>query len=249
MSTVESPTVTHTLLPTGTWKIDPVHSSVEFQVKHLGIATVKGQFKEFEGTLEVGPDGARAYGTVNVASVDTREPQRDAHLRSPDFFDAEQYPEITFSSTTIHPLEEDTFEIEGELDDPRRHAAPHAERHARGHRDRPPRQPSRRSLRERPDQPLGLRHEVQHGARIGQRRRQRQGQDPARHLGRQGRLTRCSAGSRRSPRRDPARPPEAVTIRTRKPHGRASAHEDVPGASAHEDVAERLVDRAERVRA
>ena len=111
-----SPTLAaQTSLPTGTWKLDPVHSSVEFHVKHLGIATVKGQFKEFEGTLEVGPEESSAYGTVKVASVDTREPQRDDHLRSPDFFDAERYPEITFQSTAIRPVDEDTFEIEGDL--------------------------------------------------------------------------------------------------------------------------------------
>jgi polyisoprenoid-binding protein YceI len=114
MSTPES-TATQTALPTGAWNVDPIHSSVEFHVKHLGIATVKGVFKEFEGTLEVGPDGSRAYGTVKVASVDTREPQRDAHLRSPDFFDADQYPEIAFQSTAIRPLDEDTFEIDGDL--------------------------------------------------------------------------------------------------------------------------------------
>jgi polyisoprenoid-binding protein YceI len=114
MSTPEA-TATQTALPTGTWNVDPIHSSVEFHVKHLGIATVKGVFKEFDGTLEVGPDGSRAYGTVKVASVDTREPQRDAHLRSPDFFDADQYPEIAFQSTAIRPLDEDTFEIEGDL--------------------------------------------------------------------------------------------------------------------------------------
>ncbi|HZL48240.1 MAG TPA: YceI family protein [Solirubrobacteraceae bacterium] len=106
---------TKTALPTGTWNVDPVHSSVEFQVKHLGIATVKGQFTEFEGTLEVGPDNAVASGTVKVASVNTREPQRDEHLRSADFFDAEQNPEITFRSTAVSPVDEDTFEIEGEL--------------------------------------------------------------------------------------------------------------------------------------
>jgi polyisoprenoid-binding protein YceI len=115
MSAAESATATSTSLPTGTWKVDPVHSSVEFHVKHLGIATVKGQFKEFEGTLEVGPDGARASGTVQVASVDTREPQRDEHLRSADFFDVDKYPEIAFSSTAIRPLDEDTFEIEGDF--------------------------------------------------------------------------------------------------------------------------------------
>ncbi len=103
------------ILPKGTWKVDPVHSSVEFQVKHLGIAKVKGQFKEFEGTLEVGPDAVKAYGTVNVASVDTREPQRDGHLRSPDFFDADSHPQITFQSVDVRELGEDTFEIEGDL--------------------------------------------------------------------------------------------------------------------------------------
>ena len=103
------------VLPTGTWRVDPVHSSVEFQVKHLGIATVKGQFKEFEGTLEVRPGDASAYGTVNVASVDTREPQRDDHLRSADFFDAENFPQITFRSVNVRPLDEDSFEIEGDL--------------------------------------------------------------------------------------------------------------------------------------
>ncbi len=102
-------------LPTGTWKVDPVHSSVEFQVKHLGIATVKGMFKEFEGTLEVRPDGAVAFGTVKTASVDTREPQRDEHLRSADFFEVETYPEIGFRSTAIRPTGEDEFEIVGDL--------------------------------------------------------------------------------------------------------------------------------------
>jgi polyisoprenoid-binding protein YceI len=102
-------------VPTGTWKVDPVHSSVEFQVKHLGIATVKGQFKEFEGTLEVGPGGAVAYGTVKTASVDTREPQRDDHLRSADFFEVEKYPEIGFRSSAIRATGEDEFEIDADL--------------------------------------------------------------------------------------------------------------------------------------
>jgi polyisoprenoid-binding protein YceI len=102
-------------LPAGTWKVDPVHSSVEFQVKHLGIATVKGLFKEFEGTLEVGPDGAVAYGTVQTASVDTREPARDEHLRSADFFEVDKYPAIDFRSTAIRTTGEDEFEVVGDL--------------------------------------------------------------------------------------------------------------------------------------
>ena len=104
-----------TTLPTGTWNVDPVHSSVEFQVKHLGIATVKGLFKEFEGTLEVGPDGAVAYGTVKTSSVDTREPARDEHLRSADFFEVDKYPVIDFRSSAIRTTGEDEFEIVGDL--------------------------------------------------------------------------------------------------------------------------------------
>lgn len=114
--TVTAPPTTSTVpLPTGTWKVDPVHSSVEFHVKHLGIATVKGQFKEFEGTLEVGPDGASAFGTVEVGSVDTREPARDEHLRSADFFEAESFPQIAFRSTAIRGLDEEEFEIDADL--------------------------------------------------------------------------------------------------------------------------------------
>ncbi len=114
MSAPES-TATQTTLPTGTWKVDPVHSSVEFQVKHLGIATVKGQFKEFEGTLEVTPEGINAHGSAQTASVDTREPQRDGHLRSADFFDADQHPQITFQSTAVRAIDDEDFEIEGDF--------------------------------------------------------------------------------------------------------------------------------------
>jgi polyisoprenoid-binding protein YceI len=105
-----------TAVPTGTWNVDPAHSSVEFQVKHMAIATVKGQFNEFQGALVIGEDGtATASGTVQTASVDTREEQRDAHLKSPDFFDAESNPQITFSSTAIEPVDEETFKITGDL--------------------------------------------------------------------------------------------------------------------------------------
>ncbi|MCW3013616.1 MAG: YceI family protein [Solirubrobacterales bacterium] len=106
-----------TLVPTGTWVVDPAHSSVEFAVKHMGIATVRGKFTEFEGTLDVGQDlaGSKAYGNVKVASITTNEEQRDEHLRSPDFFDAEQYPEITFESTRIEPIDEDSSRVFGNL--------------------------------------------------------------------------------------------------------------------------------------
>jgi polyisoprenoid-binding protein YceI len=104
-----------TAVPTGTWTVDPVHSSVEFQVKHMGIATVRGNFGSFQGTLDISESGATARGTVEVESVNTGEPQRDAHLRSPDFFDAENNPQITFVSTAIEALDDEEFRITGDL--------------------------------------------------------------------------------------------------------------------------------------
>ena len=79
---------TATIAPTGTWTVDAAHSKVGFAVKHLGIATVRGEFKEFEGTLEIGEDlgSSRTYGKVSTASIETGEPGRDDHLRSADFF-------------------------------------------------------------------------------------------------------------------------------------------------------------------
>lgn len=107
---------TVTSVPTGTWNVDPAHSVVQFSVKHMGIATVKGQFNEFAGSLTIGEDGtATASGTVQVASVDTREADRDAHLKSPDFFDAETHEQIVFRSTAIEPLDEETFKITGDI--------------------------------------------------------------------------------------------------------------------------------------
>ena len=108
---------TATIAPTGTWNIDPAHSRVGFSVKHLGIATVRGTFTEFEGTLEIGDDlsTAKAYGTVKTASVDTSESGRDDHLRTADFFDVDSYPEITFESTSIEAIDEDSLKITGNL--------------------------------------------------------------------------------------------------------------------------------------
>ena len=106
-----------TLIPTGTWTVDPAHSKVGFAVKHMGIATVRGEFTSFEGTLEIGEDLSRAtvYGTVKAESVDTNEPQRDDHLRSPDFFDVAQFPELRFESTSIEALDDEEFRITGKL--------------------------------------------------------------------------------------------------------------------------------------
>lgn len=101
-----------------TWGIDPVHSSVEFSVRHLMITTVKGRFTDVQGTVvldELNPAASTADITVNVASVDTREPQRDAHLRSADFFDAEKFPTLTFRSRTVEDVTDDGFKLVGDL--------------------------------------------------------------------------------------------------------------------------------------
>jgi polyisoprenoid-binding protein YceI len=105
------------LVPAGTWAADPAHSRVGFAVKHLGIATVRGTFGSFDGSLVVGDDltGAAFNATIAAASVDTAEEQRDAHLRSADFFDVEQHPTLTFASTRVTPVDEDTFTIVGDL--------------------------------------------------------------------------------------------------------------------------------------
>ena len=107
---------TTTAVPTGTYTVDSGHSSVEFQVKHLGIATVKGFFSDFEGSLEIADDGTMtALGAVQAASLNTRNGQRDDHLRSADFFDVENHPQIGFRSTSIVPLDGSSYRIVGEL--------------------------------------------------------------------------------------------------------------------------------------
>ena len=113
MSAVETPAPART-----TWSIDPTHSNVEFAVRHLMITTVKGRFTAVEGTVvldEANPAASAAEITVQVASIDTREPQRDAHLRSADFFDVEKYPTLTFRSSAAGDVTADGFTLAGDL--------------------------------------------------------------------------------------------------------------------------------------
>jgi polyisoprenoid-binding protein YceI len=111
-------TVAHTQIPTGTLSVDRTRSTVGFAVKHLGVVPVRGVFREFEGTIEIDTDvrSARAYGSVRAGSLDTKQKKRDEHLRSADFFDATNHPEIRFESTRIEPMAGQTLRIVGELE-------------------------------------------------------------------------------------------------------------------------------------
>jgi polyisoprenoid-binding protein YceI len=105
-------------VPAGTWTVDPAHSSVAFEVRHMMIATVRGHFREFGGTLEAAeddPSNSRAEGWAKVASIDTGNADRDEHLKSPDFFDAERYPEIRFESTRIGHVQGGHYRVAGDL--------------------------------------------------------------------------------------------------------------------------------------
>jgi polyisoprenoid-binding protein YceI len=89
-------------LPTGTWKIDPVHSTASFAVKHMVVANFRGRFENFDATLDVADDGAaKLVGTVDPSSIVVKDENLAGHLQSPDFFDTEQYPELRFESSSI----------------------------------------------------------------------------------------------------------------------------------------------------
>ena len=93
--------------PTTTWRIDPAHTHIEFAVRHMMIATVKGRFSGVDGTLtldERDPARSRVEVDLDAATIDTRNADRDAHLRSPDFFDVETYPRLTFRSDRVEVL-------------------------------------------------------------------------------------------------------------------------------------------------
>jgi polyisoprenoid-binding protein YceI len=101
-----------------TWNIDPAHSAAQFQVKHLMISNVRGEFRKMAG--KVAFDGknystVQAEAEINVASIDTREQKRDDHLRSPDFFDAATYPNITFKSKRVESVKGNKFNLVGDL--------------------------------------------------------------------------------------------------------------------------------------
>lgn len=100
------------------WQIDPAHTGVEFAVKHMMISTVKGRFGEVSGTItldEADLSGSSVEVEIDAASIDTRQPDRDAHLRSADFFDVEKFPKLTFRSRRIEVAGGDRFRVIGDL--------------------------------------------------------------------------------------------------------------------------------------
>lgn len=110
--------MTDTTTAVTTWTIDPAHSAIEFAVKHMMFTTAKGRFQDFSGTITL---DERDIGNSNVdvtikpTSIDTQSEDRDNHLRSADFFDADNFPEATFRSTSVEPAKGDNLRIAGDL--------------------------------------------------------------------------------------------------------------------------------------
>ena len=103
-------------LQVGKWTIDPVHSNIEFSVRHMMVSKVRGRFNAFNGEVEVEEDvtKSKVIANIDVSSIDTRDANRDGHLKSADFFDVENHPTITFTSTDIVPSGDD-YIIKGDL--------------------------------------------------------------------------------------------------------------------------------------
>jgi polyisoprenoid-binding protein YceI len=117
-TTVVTVTATSTAPRTRTvWDIDPAHTGVEFAVRHLMISTVKGRFAGVAGTVTTGDDLATAEIdiTIDPSTIDTREPQRDAHLQSADFLEVEKFPALTFKSRRVQRIADDDYKVTGDL--------------------------------------------------------------------------------------------------------------------------------------
>lgn len=100
----------------GTWAIDPTHSEVTFQIRHLAISKVRGNFEQFSGTIVTGDaiEDTKIEAAVEVKSINTNQAQRDEHLRTSDFFAADEFPQLTFVSTGVR-AEDDDILIDGDL--------------------------------------------------------------------------------------------------------------------------------------
>ncbi len=109
MSTIEQPTAITT------WTFDPVHSTADFAVKHMVVATFRGTFNDLDATLSFDGDQPRLTGTVPVAGVVVKDENLYGHLQSPDFFDAERTPNVSFASTGVRLRDDGAIEVDGDL--------------------------------------------------------------------------------------------------------------------------------------
>ncbi|MEA2390292.1 MAG: hypothetical protein QOK31_401 [Solirubrobacteraceae bacterium] len=102
-------------IPTGTWQLDKIHSSAGFAVKHMVVATFRGRFEDFDATLEVGENGdSKLVGIVKADSIVVKDENLAAHLKTPDFFDVDNYPELRYEATNLR-IEGDELVVDGEL--------------------------------------------------------------------------------------------------------------------------------------
>ncbi len=100
------------------WKIDPAHSEINFTIRHMMISNVRGRFETFSGNVDFNeetPAASLVEVQIDAASINTREPNRDGHLRSPDFLNAEQFPYLTYKSTSVEVLDQNHGLIHGDL--------------------------------------------------------------------------------------------------------------------------------------
>jgi polyisoprenoid-binding protein YceI len=113
--TISSPTIPG--YRSGTWQIDPVHSEVSFSVRHMMVSKVRGHFTDFTGTIVTAdePTESSVTATISLDSIDTRNAQRDNHVRSADFFDVAQYPTMTYRSTGLADNGDGSWTLDGEL--------------------------------------------------------------------------------------------------------------------------------------
>lgn len=107
---------TSTLPETGTWTLDPAHTTIGFVARHMGAFKVRGSFKSYQGEIRIGdtPEESLVEMTIDAASIDTGTADRDNHLRSPDFLDVERFPHLTFRSTAVRRVD-GRYEVEGDL--------------------------------------------------------------------------------------------------------------------------------------
>ncbi|KQR43796.1 MULTISPECIES: YceI family protein [Frigoribacterium] len=109
--------ITAEKIPAGTWTLDPTHSEVSFSVRHLAISKVKGSFERFDASLVTDDDhtASKVTASIDVASINTNQKDRDGHLQTGDFFLAEEHPQMTFTSTSIEEKGDDAFLVHGDL--------------------------------------------------------------------------------------------------------------------------------------